>query len=294
MKSLCDASAVLADPLAERVLVRLGFHQRPALDLGGLSAVYDAWCRWVPFDNVRKLIHVRSGSTGPLPGHTAEDFFEAWLRTGAGGTCWAGSNALHALLAWMGFPAERGLGTMLVAPELPPNHGTVRVVLDGTSYLLDSSILHGAPLRLDPMAETEVCHRAWGVRCRRWDGHWRVQWRPLHQVGGLECRLETFGVSHGEYGTRHEQTRGWSPFNFELSARLNREDRVVGLGFGESVSLEADGSVRHAPVTHSDRVRILQEELGFSEELVARLPLDLPTPPPPGSRSAALRLPVDS
>jgi len=42
----------------------------------------------VPFDNVRKLIHVKSGKAGPLPGGTAEDFFTAWLRHGTGGTCW--------------------------------------------------------------------------------------------------------------------------------------------------------------------------------------------------------------
>ena len=56
--------------LFENVLLRLGFSQRPTPTLDGLCALYGAWCQRVPFDNVRKLIHVRAGENGPLPGST--------------------------------------------------------------------------------------------------------------------------------------------------------------------------------------------------------------------------------
>ena len=49
------------------VLARLGV-ERPSLDLDGLRSVYGAWCRSVPFDNTRKLIHLGEGLDGPLPG----------------------------------------------------------------------------------------------------------------------------------------------------------------------------------------------------------------------------------
>ena len=79
------------------VLDRLGVEtSRP--DLVGLHAVYAAWCGAVPFDNVLKMIYLAEGRTGPLPGSTAESFFEAWLACGVGGTCWAGNGALHDLL----------------------------------------------------------------------------------------------------------------------------------------------------------------------------------------------------
>ena len=118
--------AKLSPPLRERVLAKLGFAGSPAPTFENLGAIYAAWCRGVPFDNVRKLIHVRAGNSGPLPGSTAEDFLEAWLKHGTGGTCWSGAGAFHALLASLGFDAARGVGTMLVAPDLPPNHGSVR------------------------------------------------------------------------------------------------------------------------------------------------------------------------
>ncbi len=276
----------LPPQLQERVLVKLGFSGSPAPTFENLRAIYAEWCRSVPFDNVRKLIHVRAGNAGPLPGSTAEDFFEAWLKHGTGGTCWSGAGAFHALLASLGFNAARGIGTMLVAPDLPPNHGTVLVTFGEARYLVDCSILHGEPLRLEEDAETRVEHSAWGVRCSRRDERWHVNWRPLHKLDGFECRLERFGATHSEFQNFYERTRGWSPFNYEVTARLNRDDRVVGLAFGKAVSLEADGSVREAAVTHPERVRILIADIGLSEEIAHQLPEDIGTPPPPDSHAA--------
>ena len=130
-QSICtdgsDGSGKLPPQLLERVLGGLGFAEVPEPIFENLRAIYAAWCQRVPFDNVRKLIHVRAGNSGPLPGSTAEDFLEAWLKHGTGGTCWAGAGTFHALLASLGFDVARGVGTMLVAPDLPPNHGSVRV-----------------------------------------------------------------------------------------------------------------------------------------------------------------------
>ena len=50
----------LSPDLLERVLSRLGLSATPAPDLNGLKTVYAAWCRGVPFDNIRKLIHVQT------------------------------------------------------------------------------------------------------------------------------------------------------------------------------------------------------------------------------------------
>src|SRR5262245_66212075 len=108
----CKSEALSID-LLERVLTQLGLSDRPAPRLHGLQTLYAAWCRKVPFDNVRKLIHLHNHYPGPLPGDDVVDFFEAWLRHGTGGTCWAGNGALQVLLASLGFAAFRGLATML-------------------------------------------------------------------------------------------------------------------------------------------------------------------------------------
>lgn len=135
---------------------------------------------------MRKLIHLHNHDPRPLPGDDASEFFAAWLTYGTGGTCWAGNGALHALLVSLGFAAQRGVGTMLVAPHLPPNHGTVLVSCDGALYVTDASILHSAPLRLDVHTATGVAHPAWGVHCQRRDGHWYIRWRPMHALEGLD------------------------------------------------------------------------------------------------------------
>ncbi len=45
-------------------------------------------------------------------------------------------------------------------------------------------------------------------------------------------------------------------------------------------------ALSHTPLGRDGRLRVLVDELGMKEEIVHRLPLDTPTPPPPGSRTA--------
>ena len=286
MNTELSPDSTLSLELVERVLARLGLQRKPEPSLDGLRLLYAAWCPRVPFDNVRKIIHLRHGKPGPLPGHTPEDFFEAWLKFGTGGTCWSGAGALRALLASLGFNAVRGVATMLVVPDLPPNHGTVRVTLDSTDYLVDSSMLYGEPLALKADGETRLEHPAWGVRCVRKANRWHIAWRPLHKLDGFECRLERFGATAGEYQAFYDATRGWSPFNFEVTARANRDGNVTGVAFGHAITLRSDGGIERAAVSHKERTRLLIEKIGLSEEIVQQLPEDTPTPPPPWSRTA--------
>ncbi|MDR3418382.1 MAG: arylamine N-acetyltransferase [Nevskia sp.] len=266
--------------LLEQVLARLGLSDRPEPTLDGLRTLYAAWSRKVPFDNVRKLIHLHSRAPGPLPGDSPAQFLADWLAYGTGGTCWAGNGALQAVLTALGFDASRGIATMLVAPRALPNHGTVVVACEGTRHVVDASILHGAPLPLDASAPTDVAHPAWGVQCRRRDGTWHIHWRPLHKPDGLECRLEQLQATPESFCERHEATRGWSPFNYELYARSNRGDAVVGVARGQRVVF--DGACVHQTALGADeRQRVLIDELGMREEIVQRLPPDTPTPPPP-------------
>ena len=62
----------LAPALIERVLEGLGLRGQPEPDLAGLRTLYAQWCLRVPFDNIRKLLHLRSiGSIKPVIGATA-------------------------------------------------------------------------------------------------------------------------------------------------------------------------------------------------------------------------------
>lgn len=272
---------MLETALRDRVLAKLGLSAAPQSTLAGLTSLYGAWCRKVPFDNVRKLIHLRRGDAGPLPGTDAAEFFEAWLRHGTGGTCWSGHTGWHALLVSLGFDVVRGVGTMLVAPNIPPNHATVFVTLDDTRYLVDASILHGEPLPVST-ADGGVAHGAWGVKTRRApNGLPMIHWRPIHMSEGLDCRIDAIDVTAKTFVQSHEQTRGWSPFNYGLYARINRGDRVVGVGMGQWIEFDAAGGATQRTLDAKERLRVLVEELGISEEMARAVPDDVPMPPPP-------------
>jgi N-hydroxyarylamine O-acetyltransferase len=273
--------------LLERALAKLGFSRMPELDRAGLASLYGAWCRGVPFDNTRKLIHLRASDPSPLPGDSPTDFVEAWIAHGAGGTCWAMHGALTAVLEGCGFDARRGLGTMLAAPNLPPNHGTTSVRLDGQTWLVDACIQHGEPLLLEPGAETAVVHPAYGVRARPEGAAWMVRWRSPLAPDGFDCRIDSLSIGRDVFRSQHERTREWGPFNYELFARVHRGGGVIGVTRGERLDFEPDGSVRRAPLDREARLRFLVEELGLDEAFAHRVPDDLPTPAPPGSATAA-------
>ena len=63
----------------EAVLAKLGFSAAPDPDRAGLDAVYAAWCRRVPFDNLVKRIHLVRRLGGPIPNGPPEAFFASWL-----------------------------------------------------------------------------------------------------------------------------------------------------------------------------------------------------------------------
>ena len=58
----------LSKDLLNRILVRLRFNELPVLDITTLRRLYTSWCMNVSFDNVRKMIVVKSEDKRPLHG----------------------------------------------------------------------------------------------------------------------------------------------------------------------------------------------------------------------------------
>jgi len=265
----------------EAILAKLGV-DRPETDLPGLRQVYAAWCSKVPFDNVLKLVHLAEDRSGPLPGSTSEDFFASWLEHGTGGTCWSGNSALHDLVAALGFDVARAVATMMPTPDAPgPNHGSVVVTLGGDRWIADASILSGVPLRI--LEEGEAPEREVLPRVEWRNGRTTVIWRTLVAPDGFPCRFERIGVDPGEWDALHQQTAGWGPFNFAANTRVLRGTTAVGYALGQQFALDPDGVVSVEALDRTGRDRFLVEELGISEELVARVPDDRPLPPRPAS-----------
>jgi hypothetical protein len=261
------------------VLEKLGI-DRPALDLAGLRGVYAAWCTAVPFDNTLKLIHISEGRSGPLPGSTPQSFFEDWLECGAGGTCWAGNGALHGLLEALGFDAERALATMMPSAEVRgPNHASVVVSIEGERWIADASILSGEPIRIpesgQPVAQGRMPRFEW------LDGKPAVFWQTRRAPDGFPCRIERIGAEAAECDALHRRSGVWSPFNYELSARLIRGRTIIGVSPGERFAIAEDGTISASELDRAGRLAFLVDELGIAEEIARRVPDDRPVPPRP-------------
>ena len=264
--------------LVDAVLDRLGV-VRPSPDLAGLRTVYAAWCGSVPFENTLKLIHVTEELPGPLPGSTTESFFDAWLEYGTGGTCWAGNGALHDLLAALGFEVERAIATMLPAPDVRgPNHGSVIVWIDGDRWIADASILSGEPIRI--VAPGELDRSLPPPRFDLVDDKPAVFWRVLRVPDGFPCRIERIGADRSEFDVLHQRTAGWSPFNYQLNARLTRANVSFGVEAGQRFTLYPDG-FDASPLEGEERQRFLVEDMGIAEAIAGRVPPDRPVPPRP-------------
>jgi N-hydroxyarylamine O-acetyltransferase len=276
------ASTLLERHLVDAVVERLTPGLQPSLDVEGLTALYDAWCRNIPFDNLHKRISLENGDS-LLPGDDASLFFSNWLDHGVGGTCWAGSNALFALLYSLGFTARRAVATMHLGRGDAPNHGTVIVRLGQRSFLVDTSMLHRRPLPLPEVGSLLPCGNTLGIDVVRHSNPLTLRWQPLHMPQGCLCTLWRRRVSRQRFSRENQLTRRWSPFNFSIHARINRGDATVGIAQGHLLHIAGDGSWTRKPATLEEMRRFLYRELGVSAYFLNQLPPDRPTPPPPKS-----------
>jgi N-hydroxyarylamine O-acetyltransferase len=267
----------VVDPATtEAVLARIGFSAPPSADTAGLAALYEAWCREVPFDNLVKRIHLTSGAAGPIPNGPAEPFFASYLTHGTGGTCWPSSNALFELIVGVGFDARRGSGAMQTDPTSVPvhSHGTVIVRLDGAEYWVDSSMLSMRVLPLVRGETTRLDDPINPMRAEPEDEFWRVSFAFPITDGELSCLLLDDDVDEAHYLARYEWSRTESPFNTSIFASKNVEGTKLTVAFGTRFERTVAG-VAKVPLG-PDRDRVLVEEFGYSEEIVASLPSDEP------------------
>ncbi len=267
---------VIAPETTEAVLERLGFPAAPVTDRAGLDAIYLAWCRTVPFDNLVKRIDMAAG-TEPFRNDGPEDFFALFLAHGTGGTCWPSSRALGALLHALGFEVRLGSAAMadqIVGPV--HSHGTVLATVDGSLLWVDSSMLTDVPVPLVAGAGSHLDHPLRPVRVEPVDDRWRVHWSSAARPGEMGCLLLDGDVDAEHYSARYDWSRSTSPFNSALYATTNRADHVLSIGLGSRIVLDASGLHGDGAMDDGTRRRVLVDEFGYSEQIVDELPPDDP------------------
>jgi arylamine N-acetyltransferase len=254
----------------DEVLARLGIEGPVAVDVDGLTDLYRRWSRSVPFDNIRKLIALRSGDDSPLPGMDPDDFFAHWLEHGVGGTCWPTTSALTALLQWCGFDARMVAASMFDMGE--PTHGTTIVTLDGSEWLVDSSLLTEQPVPLGDEV-TAIDHPVYRTTATPVEEGWLFAFPFIVADAVLPCRtISPDAVTHDFCVERYEVSRTFSPFNDQVHARRNDETGTTTFTQGMRYRRTADG-LDDTEATGGGLAIALADEFGLSEELVARLGL---------------------
>ncbi len=258
----------LSPGLIERMLSRLGFDAEPGIDRKGLEALYLAWCRAVPFDNVRKRIALLERNPGPLPGGQPGDFLSAFLEHGTGGTCWPSSNGLHALVHACGFDVRRISASM--ADRNDHNHGSLVVRLAGEELLVDSSMLNEAPIPLPRERTAALEHPVHPIRIEPAEAGLLIHWGMSMSADTMPCRLLRDPVDETFYLERYEISRGVSVFNAGLYARRNFPGRLVSFAGTTRFEKTASGVTSRALAPDELRAALVTE-LGLSEAIVARL-----------------------
>lgn len=256
---------MLNEKLLDGILDRFGRSARPSADLDGLQTIYGAWCLSVPFDNIAKLVSLRSGVVAPLPGLDPVEFFTRWQDHGAAGTCWPTSNALFELVQTLGFDARRVAGSMRDTGIV--THGSVKVRIDEKDWLVDSSMLTGSVL---PLTDEIFISgdTLFGAEVEPVDGT-HVVWAELTPNSpSVPCRMLVDPATEEFYSERYEASRLRSPFNERLYARRNKPsgERIV-LNANVRISKSSE-RVEIRELTPSELCEALREEIGISGALI--------------------------
>ncbi len=270
----------MLDPdLLERVLAKLGFEDRPSLDLDGLNMLYAIFCTSVPDDNIQKRIWFAGDQNTPVTGGNPTEFFENWLAHGTGGTCWPINGGVCTLLQSVGFDVRRIAGSMMVAAGPGTNHGSVIVTVDGRDYLVDAQIaaLEALPLVPGIPTSTDGLHgisatplRGGGFEVIFYPGAKRDTPLPFRTDPALDP------VDHAFFVEGYERSRETSPFNEALYISRHYLQGIVTIFRNSKITVAADNTVTKTEISDAERKGVLVEELGISEEIVDALPADLP------------------
>jgi arylamine N-acetyltransferase len=254
----------LSKDLLTRVLDRLGFNELPSADETTLRRLYTSWCMNVPFDNVRKMIVLKSEDKQPLPGLDVADFFENWLRNGSGATCWPMANSMFELLSSLGYHTNRVTGFMRDLGII--NHGSVKVSINGLDYLTDASMLLNVILPLD---QSTFIHDdpVFPVESEP-DGESHIIW-ILTPPGSdyYYCRIIGDPVEFSLFDKRYEASREQSIFNQRLYARRNYPDELIILWGNVRFSKTAIG-IERRDLSRDEVCKVLHKDIGISDSLI--------------------------
>lgn len=254
----------LSNQLVNRVLTRLDFPFPATADLATLQQLYAAWCKHLPFDNIRKMISLRTGDNKPLPGLDAAEFFENYLTNGSGATCWPMANAFYELLLSVGFQASRVAGYMMDLGIL--NHGSVKVTINNQEYFADAPLLLNVIL---PLGQGIFIHNdpVLPVELEPQETSNLVWIKPLPGNEYFYCRMISDPVSYSLFQEGYEASRTGSIFNQRLYARRNYPGELIVLWGNTRFSKTIHG-IDCRELSPDELCEAMHRDIGISYSLI--------------------------
>ena len=254
----------ISQELQTKILDRLKLSKPITADIQALRSLYFSWCLNVPFDNLRKMIALKSENKQALPGLNASDFFENWLENGAGATCWPMANAFYELLISIGFDAQRITGYMRDLGII--NHGSVKVFINGQNYIADPSLLLNQVLLLEQ--ETLIQRDSvFPVELEK-DGESHLLWMQTPPGNDFfYCRIISTPVEFLVFDERYEASRDRSIFNQRLYARKNYPGKLIIL-WGNAYFSKTINGIDYRELSRDEVCQALRSDIGISENLI--------------------------
>jgi len=241
----------LSSEIVGRILGKLELKKQPEPDLEGLNRVHAAYCGHVSNDNIQKRIWLVGDKTKPVTGGDPIEFFENWLAHGTGGTCFAASGGLYALLRALGFDVRRVSGSVIrQGTKIHANHDSVLVCLRGKNYLVDPQ---HASFTAFPIVPGEVSSTGDGIHDTRAvpiPGGFELQSFPgANRQEPLQIQFDVsnwlvdhaFFLAHYALSALRERNR--SPFNEALFICRRFPHAIIIVGRGNRIVVASDNTV---------------------------------------------------
>jgi|GEM_PF-2729475 len=249
---------------AEKVLNHLNLDVKSNEE--GLKQLYSIWCQNIPFDNFWKRLQLAEKSFSDKNQMNPNHFLEIWMDHGLGGTCWTSTNALWALLNYLGFKVRFIAGSM--GDMGMPNHGSLIVTFENAKeFIVDTSILNNTPIDISSNGVEDYLHP---IQLISDAGKTVLVFEHVTKREDMSCAMEFKGVSADEIPKHYGASVEMSLFNDCVYVRKNTKKSVLSI-VGNTFSKKSSKEIEKKELAPKEISEVLINTMGFSEKIVTHI-----------------------
>ena len=159
------------------------------------------------------------------------------------------------------------------------NHGSVIVILDGINYLVDAWMASFKVLPLISGTPSSTGNGIHDVRAVPIESGFEIITYPgfnREQTLPFRPEPEYDPVAHPLFLARYDRTKAVGFFNDAIFVCRHLPDSIITMGRKSKFHLAADGTLTKTEPTEAQRKKSLIEDFGLSEEIIQKLPPDVP------------------